>query len=322
MAENQGEFSNAMTPEGVDPFITTGLVEDTASQMPPSNGGVPPFESEKPPIPYGQGAALADGQGNELFKPQDFGAFENWDEAKKAFETPTDEFELGENVDPAQLAKSYTHLRSKMTQDAQEVAELRREIAQFQQNSHLPPSVVHQPPSITPEELQELWVSDPAKAAVETLKANPDVLAQAMQQIPGYDRLAKAADRVEANEVVGNLRGQYKDFQTYESKIMDEIANLGDYAPYFRDIPDGVGIELLYRAVKAEELVKNIFAKMRQGQDANVATRKANNGLANLGPTGHTPPNPGQKVNLGKYGEFDAADLEFVDQSKLRRLSF
>ena len=315
MAENQGEISNAQTQDGFDSWLEPERKGQEVTQTSPSNGSVPPVNT-------GQGADPSQGQDNELFKPSDFGAYDSWDAVKTAFDGEKEggeEITLSENTDPKEMAKSYANLRSKMTQDAQKHAELERRFAQLEQRFQAPPSPAAQPQGITPEQLQELWLSDPAKAAVETLKANPDVLSEALGRIPGIDRLYKAADRVEANEIVGSLRERHSDFQNYEKDIMAEIAQLGDYAPYIGEVPDGVGVELVYRAVRAEKLLKNIFEKVGKGQVANLVTQKGNNGALNLGGNGILPPKPGQKVKIGNMGEFDAEDLGFVDPYSLSR---
>jgi len=212
MAENQGETQDLGDQSAnFDSWLEPPVGSEPA-HTPPSNGGVPPLQSEVIPVQTGQGEPPAQGQGNELFKPSDFGAYENWDEVKKAYasEPGEDPLELGENVDPKEIAKSYANLRSKMTQQAQEISELRKAQTEIQRQplTPLPPPAS----ALSAEELQELWTSDPSRAAVETLKANPQLLAEALGSVPGFERLVKAADRVEANEMLGNLRGEIKDF--------------------------------------------------------------------------------------------------------------
>ena len=320
-----------MTPEGVDPFLADGVEEPTAP-VSPSEDGSPRSEPEGgTPVSGaedGQGqAARPDGQGNEL-KPQDFGAFENWEDAKAAFGEKKEDAEpgeLGENADPKELAKSYAHLRTRWTQDTQRIADLERQIAQFQQQTATPPArALPEPTPLTPEkrqEIEDLWVSNPSKAMQETLKTSPELVQEMLAGIPGFDRLMRVADRVEADEIVGHLSRTHKDFQTYEPQIMAEMQKMGDYADYVAGVPDGKGIELLYRAVRAETIVKNVLEKVGRVQSANAAAQKQNQNLANLGPVGGgLPAANGQKVNVPGLGEFDASDLSWVDPQVLRRL--
>lgn len=310
MAENQVESqTGGFSEQWLEP-----PAGDTATETPPSNGASPPIAEQGKEAP-------AQGQGNELFKPSDFGAYESWDDVKAAYDAGATEEEtpLGENIDPKEMAKSYANLRSKMTQDAQKYAELERRFAQLEQRFQAPPVEAKQPAGITPEQLQELWLSDPAKAAVETLKANPDVLAEALGKIPGIDRLYKAADRVEANEIVGNLRERHGDFQKYEKDILAEMQGLGEHAEAVVNLPDGIGLELTYRAVRAETLLKSIFEKIGKGQVANMLVDKQNGAAVNLGGNGITPPKPGQRIKVGNLGEFEAEDLGFVDPYQLSR---
>lgn len=320
-----------MTPEGVDPFLAHGTDnEDVSAETPPSNGDGPQADPEggTPEGQNGQGdGSPADGQGNELFSPQDFGAYESWDDVEKAYaDTPETEEpgELADDASPADIAKSYKTLRAQWTQDRQTMADLRREVEQLKgqlsqpQTRDLPP-----PAALTPEkmeELRDLWVSDPMKALTETLKANPEVIQQAMAGIPGYDRLMSVADKADAVEVVGKLRSNHKDFQNYETQIMAEIKSLGDYAGYFGEIPDGKGIETIYRAVRAETLLKNLLGKIKESRVGNFATQKKNNGLHNLGPSGQAPPNGGQKIKIAGRGEFSQEDLSFVDPTAISGL--
>lgn len=319
-----------MTPHGVDPFADAA--GEPATDMPPSNGGGPRTEPEggtPTAQDTGQGSAPpADGQGNELLKPQDFGAFENWDEVKTAFEgekEADEDFELPEDLDPKDIAKQYTHLRAKWTQDSQKIADLEREITQLKQTPPTPPQPQKTEPrtkELTPEkmqELQDIYMSDPIKGTIETLKAMPDVLQEALSGVPGFDRLMKTADKVEANEIVSDLRGTHKDFQNYEKQIMDEFQNMGEYSEYFGSIPDGKGVELMYRAVKAETLLNNIYNKLGKGMAANMVTNQQNKGLQNLGPSGHIPTNNGKTVNIRGI-EVTEDDLGFVEPSKLARL--
>lgn len=314
MAENQGELHNSGgDPTGFDQWLEPPA-GDTATDTPPSNGASPPDTGQGQETP-------AQGQGNELFKPSDFGAYESWEDVKTAYEgeKPEDEVALGENIDPKEMAKSYANLRAKMTTDAQKYADLDKRFAQLEQRLQAPTPEAQQPEGITPEQLQELWLNDPAKAAVETLKANPEIFAEMINKIPGIDRLYRAADKQEASEVVGNLRSNIPDFQSYEKDILGEMQKLGDYAQYVVDIPDGKGLELAYRAVKSEKLLKSIFEKVGQGQIANKLVDKQNGGAVNLGGNGIVPPKPGQKVKIGNLGEFEAEDLGFVDPYQLSR---
>lgn len=316
-----------MTPEGVDPFLAHGADnEDVSAETPPSNGDGPQAEPEggTPNGQNGQGdGSPADGQGNELFSPQDFGAYESWDDVEKAYADAPETEEPGEiadDADPADIAKSYKALRAQWTQDRQTMADLRRKVEQLEQLSQQPQSRDLPPPAaLTPEkieELRDLWVSDPMKAFTETLKANPEVIQQAMAGMPGYDRLMSVADRADAVEIVGNLRSEHKDFQTYEPQIMSEIQKLGDYAEYLRDVPDGKGIEVIYRAVRAETLLRNLLGKIQKSRVGNFTAKEKNNGLHNLGPTGHAPANGGEKVKIAGR-EYSQADLEFVDPTAL-----
>ena len=101
---------------------------------------------------------------------------------------------------------------------------------------------------------------------------------------------------------------------------MSEIKDLGDYAEYFRDIPDGKGLEAIYRAVRAETLLKNLLGKIQKSRGGNFAAQKKNNGLHNLGPSGQAPAAGGEKVKIAGYGEVSREDLEFVDPTALSGL--